>query len=128
MVLCPGNTSHTLKSPPMSTRLVPITWLAYSHAQGCTPYARTHRGFREAAAAVLQKACENPAPRGWLSSDQDTATMGTSEVQAVFDGLYAFRDEVLRVTGVRMPSGMHPRYPYGQVETKASLSQVVTDQ
>ena len=29
--------------------------------------------------------------------------MGTSEVQAVFDLLYAFRDDVSRVTEVRMP-------------------------
>ena len=40
---------------------------------------------------MLQKACDDPALRGWLSSDQDSATMGTPEVQAVFDLLYAFR-------------------------------------
>ena len=54
--------------------------------------------------------------------------MGTSEVQAVFDLLYAFRDHVSRVTGVRMPSGVDPQYPYGQAETEASLSQVLSDQ
>ena len=31
--------------------------------------------------------------------------MGTPEARADFDLLYAFRDEVSRVTGVRMPSG-----------------------
>ena len=54
--------------------------------------------------------------------------MGTPEVQAVVDVLYAFRDEVLRVTGVYVPSGMDPQYPYGQAETAVSLSQVLTDQ
>ena len=63
------------------------------------------------------------SPVTWLSSDQDTATMGTSDVQAVFDLLYAFR-----VTGVRMPSGVDRQYPYGQAETKASLAQVLSDQ
>ena len=52
--------------------------------------------------------------------------MGTSEVQAVCHLLYAFGDEVSRVTGVRMPSATDPQYPsqypYGQVETEASLS------
>ena len=54
--------------------------------------------------------------------------MGTLEVQAVFGLLYAFRDEVSRVMGVRMPSGIDPQYPYGQPQTEASLSKVVTDQ
>ena len=54
--------------------------------------------------------------------------MGTSEVKAVFDLLYAFRDDVSRVTGVRMPSGVDPQYPYGQAETEASLAQVLSDQ
>ena len=54
--------------------------------------------------------------------------MGTSEVQAVFDLLYAFRDDVSRVTGVRMPSGMDQQYPYGQAEPEASLAQVLSDQ
>ena len=100
-----------------------VTKMAYSHAQG-----RLHAihpdspGVREAAAAVLQKACEDWTLRAWLSSDQDTATMGTSEVQAVFNLLYAFRDDVSRVTGVRMPPGMDPQYPYGQAETEASLA------
>ena len=53
--------------------------------------------------------------------------MGTSEVQAVFDLLYAFRDEVSRVTGVCMPLGLDPQYPYGQGDTEASLSQVLTE-
>ena len=35
--------------------------------------------------------------------------MGTSEVHAVFDLLYAFPDDVFRVTGVRMPSGVDPQ-------------------
>ena len=48
--------------------------------------------------------------------------MGTPEVQAVLDLLYAFRDEVSRVTGVRMPSAMDPQYMYGQAETGAPLS------
>ena len=54
--------------------------------------------------------------------------MGTSEVQAVFDLLYAFRDDVSRVIGVRITSGMDPRYPYGQAETEASLAKVLSDQ
>ena len=54
--------------------------------------------------------------------------MDTSEVQAVFDLLYAFRDDVSRVTGVRMPSGVDPQYLYGQAETEASLDQVLSDQ
>ena len=77
---------------------------------------------------MLQRACDDPALKGWLSSDQHTATMGTPEVQAVSILLYAFRDEVSRVTGVRMPSGLDPQCPYGQADTKASLSQVLTDQ
>ena len=71
---------------------------------------------------MLLKACDDPALWGWLSSDQDTATMGMSEIQAVFDLLYAFRDEVSRVTWLRMLSGMDPQYPYGQVEMEASPS------
>ena len=106
-----------------------ITRLAYSHAQGRLHAIRPDSpGVRAAAAAVLRKACEEQALRGWLSSDEDTATMGTPEVQAVFDLLYAFRDEVSRVTGVHMPSGVDPQYPYGQAETEASLSQDLTDQ
>ena len=106
-----------------------ITWLAYPRAQGRLHAIRPDSpGVREAAPVVRRKACDDPALRGWLSSDQDTATMGTSEVRAVFDLLYAFRDEVARVTRVRVPSGMDPQYPYGQVETEASLSQVLTDQ
>ena len=54
--------------------------------------------------------------------------MGTPEVQAFFDLLYAFRDEVSRVTGVRMPSRKDPQYPYGQADIEASLSQLLTDQ
>ena len=105
-----------------------ITRLAYSHTEGRLHAIRPDTpGVRDAAPAVVRKAFDDPALRGWLSSDQDTATMGASEVQAVFDLLYAFRDEVSRVTGVRMPSGMDPQYPYGQVETEASLSQVLTD-
>ena len=106
-----------------------VTTMACSHAQG-----RLHAippdspGVREAAAAVLQKACGDRRLRAWLSSDQDTATMGTSEVQAVFDLLYAFRDDVSGVTGVRMPSGMDAQYPSGQAETEASVAQVLSDQ
>ena len=54
--------------------------------------------------------------------------MGTPEVQAVFDLLYAFHDKVSRVTGVRMQSGMDTQYPYGQAKTEASLSRVLTNQ
>ena len=54
--------------------------------------------------------------------------MGTSEVQKVFDLLYAFCDDASRVTGVRMPSGIDPQYPHGQAETEASLAQVLSDQ
>ena len=73
-------------------------WPTRTPKAGCMPYARTPRGVGEAAAAVLQKACGDRRLQAWLSSDQDTATMGTSEVQAVFDLLYAFRDDVSRVT------------------------------
>ena len=91
-----------------------VTRMAYSHAQGRLHAIRPDcPRVLEAAAAVLQKACEDRTPRAWFSSDQDTATMGTSEEQAVFDRLYAFRDDVSTVTGVRMPSGMDPQYPYG---------------
>ena len=106
-----------------------ITRLAYSHAQGKLHAIRPDSPrVREAAAAVLRKGCEDGALRGWLSSDQDTATMGTPWVQAVFDLLYAFRDEVSRVTRVRMPSGMDPQYPYGQAETETSPAQVLSYQ
>ena len=106
-----------------------VTRMAYSHAQGRLQDIRPDSpGVREAAVAVLQKACGDRRLQAWLSSDQDTATMGTSEVQAVFDLLYAFRDDVSRVTGVRMPSGVDPQYPYGQAETEASLAQVLSDQ
>ena len=106
-----------------------VTRMAYSHAQGRLHAIRPDSpGVREAAAAVLQKACGDRRLQAWLSSDRDTATMGTSEVQAVFDLLYAFRDDVSRVTGVRMPSGVDPQYPYGQAETEASLDQVLSGQ
>ena len=49
-------------------------------------------------------------------------------MRAVFDLLYAFGGEVSRVTGVRMPSGMDLQYPYGQAETAASLSHILSDQ
>ena len=104
-----------------------VTRMAYSHAQGRLHAIRPDSpGVREAAAAVLQKACGDRRLQAWLSSDQDTATMGRSEVQAVFDLLYAFRDDGFRVTGVRMPSGVDPQY--GQAETEASLAQVLSDQ
>ena len=106
-----------------------VTRMAYSHAQGRLHAIRPDSpGVREAAAAVLQKACGDRRLQAWLSSDQDTATMDTSEVQAVFDLLYAFRDDVSRVTGVRMPSGADPQYPYRQAATEASLAQVLSDQ
>ena len=106
-----------------------VTRMAYSHAQDRLHAIRPDSpGVGEAAAAVLQKACGDRRLQAWLSSDQDTATMGTSEVQVVFDMLYAFRDDVSRVTGVRMPSGVDPQYPYGQAETEESLSQVLSDQ
>ena len=106
-----------------------VTRMAYSHAQGKLHAIRPDSpGVCEAAAAVLQKAYEDRKLQAWLSSEQDTATMGTSEVQAVFDLLYAFRDDVSRVMGVRMPSGMDPQYPYGQAQTEASLAQVLSDQ
>ena len=106
-----------------------VTRMAYSHAQGRLHAIRPDSpGVREGAAAILQRACVDRQLRAWLSSDQETATMGTSEVQAVFNLLYAFRDDVSRVTGVRMPLGMDPQYPYGQAETEASLAQVLSDQ
>ena len=80
-----------------------VTRMAYSHAQGrLHPIRPDSPGVREAAAAVLQKACGDRRMQACLSSDQDTATMGTSEVQVVFDLRYAFPDDVSRVTGVRM--------------------------
>ena len=86
-----------------------ITRLVYSHPQGRLHAIRPDSpGVREAAAAVPRNVCDDPALRGRLSLDKDIATMGTSEVQAIFDLLYAFRDEVSRVTSVRMPSGMDP--------------------
>ena len=46
-----------------------ITWLAYSHAQGRLHAIRPDSaGVREAAAAMLRKACDDEALRGWLSS------------------------------------------------------------
>ena len=103
--------------------------MAYSHAQGRLHAIRPDSpGVREAAAAALQKACGDRRLQAWLSSDQDTATMDTSGVQAVFDLLHAFRDDVSEVTGVRMPSGVDPQYPYGQAETEASFDQVLSDQ
>ena len=96
-----------------------ITRLAYSHAQGRLHAIRPDSpGVREAAAAWLQKACVDRTVRVWLSSDQDTATMGTPEVQAVFELLDTFRDDVSRVT----------EYPYGQAETEVSLAHVLSDQ
>ena len=106
-----------------------IPRLASSHAQGRVHAIRPDSpGNREAAAAALQKACQDRALRGWPSSDQDTATMGTPELQAVFELPYAFRNEVSRVTGVRMLSGIDPQYPYGQGQMEASLSQLLSDQ
>ena len=87
-----------------------VTRMAYSHAQGKVHTIRPDSpGVREAAAAVLQKACGDRRLQAWLSSDQDIATMGTSVVQAVFDLLYAFCDDVSRVTGV--PIGRGPAVP-----------------
>ena len=58
-----------------------ITRLAYSYAQGRLDAIRPDLPrFRKAAAAVLQRACDDPALKGWLSSDQDTATICTPEV------------------------------------------------
>ena len=55
-----------------------VTRMAYSHAQGRLHAIRPDSpGVREAATAVLQKACEDRTLQAWLSSDQDTATMGT---------------------------------------------------
>ena len=99
-----------------------VTRMGYSHAQGRLHAIRPDSlEVREAAAVVLQKACEDGQLWAWLSSDQDTATMGTSEMRAVVD-------DVSRVTGVRMPSGIDPQYPYGQAETEASLARVLSDQ
>ena len=59
-----------------------ITRLVYLHAQGRLHAIRSDSpGVREAATAVLQRACDDRALKGWLSSDQGTATMGTPEVQ-----------------------------------------------
>ena len=121
--LAPGRSPASLGSdhgpvvldiPPAVAGKERVTRMAYSHAQGRLHGIRPDSpGAREAAAAVLQKACEDGTLRVWLSLDRETATMGTSEVQAVFDLLYAFRDDVFGVTGVRMPSGMEPQYQYG---------------
>ena len=105
-----------------------ITLLTYSQAQGRLHAIRPDcPGVRIAAAAVLRKACWDRALRGCVSLDQDFANMGTPEEQAVFGLLCAFCNEVSRVTVVCMPSGMDPQCPYGQPETGASLSQVLSD-
>ena len=53
-----------------------VTRMAYSHAQGRLHAIRLDSpGVRQAAAVVLQKACEDRQLRAWLSSDQDTATI-----------------------------------------------------
>ena len=106
-----------------------VTRMAYSHAQGRLHAIRPDSpGVREAAAAVLHKACEDRTLQARLSSVQDTATIGTSEVQAVFDLLYAFRDDVSKVTGVRRPSCMDPQYLLGQAEMEVSLAKLLSDQ
>ena len=100
-----------------------IACMAYSHAQG-----RLHaihldlRGVGKAAADVLQRACGDPAPKAWLFSYQDRTIMDTLPLQAVFDPLYSFHDDVSRVTRVRMPSRVDPQYPYAWAEMEASLS------
>ena len=66
-----------------------------------------------------RRAYDDWALKGWLSSDEDTATMGALEVQVVFDMLYAFGVKVSRATGVRMPLGLAPQYPYGQADIEA---------
>ena len=86
---------------------VRITRLAYSHAQGTLHAIRPDSlGAREAAAAVLQRACDDLAPKRWISLDKDIATVGTPAVQAVLDRISALRYEVSRVEGVCMPLGM----------------------
>ena len=63
-----------------------VTRMAYSHAQGRLHAIRPDSpGVRERAAAVMQKACGDRRLQAWLLPDQDTATMGTSDLQAVFD-------------------------------------------
>ena len=100
-----------------------VTRVAYLHAQGRLHAIRSDSpGVLGAAAAVLRRAFDDPTFKGWLSSDHDTATMGTPQVQAILDLLYAFRDEVSRAMGVRMPSSMGPQYLYGQADAEASLS------
>ena len=49
---------------------------------------------------MLQRVCDDPTVREW-HPDEDI--MRTPAVHAVFDLLYVFRDEVSRVTRVRMP-------------------------
>ena len=49
-----------------------ITRLAYSHAQGRLHAICSHSpGVPGAAAAVLQRACDDPTLQEWLSSDRD---------------------------------------------------------
>ena len=97
-----------------------VTRMAYWHAQGRLHAIRPDSpGWRGGGGGTVE---------GVRGLDAATATMGTSKVQVVFDLLYAFRDDVSRVTGVRMPSGMDPQYPYGQAETEASLAHVLSDQ
>ena len=63
-----------------------FTRMSYSHAQGILHAIRPDSlGVHEAAAAVLWKACQDRTLQAWLLSDKDTAIMGTSEVQAVYD-------------------------------------------
>ena len=60
---------------------------------------------------MLQQACDNPILREWPSSDRDEATTDTFAVQAVFDLLHAFRDDVSRVTGGAHASRCEPAVP-----------------
>ena len=62
--------------------------------------------------------------RPHLAPGWSPASLGSDHGPVVLDIPLAV---VSRVTGVRMPSGMDPQYPYGQAGTEASLAQVRSD-
>ena len=104
-----------------------VTHMAYSHAQGRLHDIQPHSPrVRNATADVMQQAGDHPTIRAWLLSTQDGTNMDALAVHIVLGVLYAFQDRVSRVM-MKRPSGIDQWYPYGQMETKASVSEVLTD-
>ena len=101
--------------PPAVAAKERITCLASSHAQGKLHTIRSDSpGVPEAAAAMLQRACDDPTLLGWLSSDRDEATMGTPAVQAVFDLLYPSVMRCRGSQGCACPQAWPPSTPMGR--------------